>query len=50
MISNEKTSGLPFNRVAEVFGNGHQGLRGMTLGSVSASAGGRHAALATGDL
>lgn len=49
MTRNEKALGLPFYWVAEVFGAGHRGFHGVTLGSVSASAGGCCASLATGD-
>lgn len=50
MTSNEKALGLPFDLVPEVFGAGHQGLRCAPLDSVSASAEGCRASLATGDL
>lgn len=50
MTSNEEASGLPFNWKPEVFRAGQQGLRGVTSGSVSASAGGCCASLATRDL
>jgi len=46
MTSHEKSSGLPFNWAAEVFGAGQQGLCGVTLGAASASAGGWCASLA----